>query len=549
MAVIRIKRGTGVPGSLALGELAFDTTDKKLFGGDGTSVYWVGGLIETSPADWTSATKLATQSAINTTFMPKGGGTFTGSVNHNTDARFTETGGGTDYVGFQAPSAVTTSIIWKLPGADGGANTFLKTDGAGNLTWATPAGGGSVAGSNTQIQYNSGGAFAASANFTFDGTDVTMAGDLNLNGADLKTTATGTATLFNTNATTLNIGGAATTVSLGASTGTTTVNNNLTVGGNLTVNGTTFTINSTVTTLDDPILTLGGDTAPVADDNKDRGIEYRWHNGSAAKVGFFGYDDSTGYFTFIPDATNTSEVFSGTAGTAQFAGVTGLNNLTGTTANDSGITITATHSDTNAVFSIVGGITGDGQATLTGVTLTIQGDSVNGGKLRLRESGSSPTQYGVLVPTTLSANRTYTLPDADGTVITTGNLTSITTVGTITTGTWSGTQIAANKGGTGQVTYTVGDVLYASGSTALSKLNASSTAGAVLASTGSGAAPEYKTISVTNGSATSGSGTLTLAIQNAAADGSTKGIAAFNSTSFSASSGVIDLATVDGGTF
>lgn len=92
---------------------------------------------------------------------------------------------------------------------------------------------------------------------------------------------------------------------------------NIIVGGNLTVNGTTTTVNSTTTTLDDPIITLGGDTAPASDDNKDRGVEFRWHNGSAAKVGFFGFDDSTGYMTFIPDATNTSEVFSGTQGDFQ----------------------------------------------------------------------------------------------------------------------------------------------------------------------------------------------------------------------------------------
>lgn len=89
----------------------------------------------------------------------------------------------------------------------------------------------------------------------------------------------------------------------------------LTVGGNLTVNGTTTTINSTVTTIDDPIITLGGDTAPTLDDNKDRGIEFRWHNGTTAKLGFFGFDDSTGKFTFMPDATNTNEVFSGSLGT------------------------------------------------------------------------------------------------------------------------------------------------------------------------------------------------------------------------------------------
>ena len=96
--------------------------------------------------------------------------------------------------------------------------------------------------------------------------------------------------------------------------GTVTIDDDLTVSGNLTVNGITTTVNSTTITIDDPIFTLGGDTAPASDDNKDRGIEFRWHNGSTAKVGFFGFDDSTGHLTFIPDATNSSEVFSGTQG-------------------------------------------------------------------------------------------------------------------------------------------------------------------------------------------------------------------------------------------
>jgi len=105
-----------------------------------------------------------------------------------------------------------------------------------------------------------------------------------------------------------------------------TIGNNLVVTGGLTVNGTTTTVNSTTTTVDDPIFTVGGDTAPGSDDNKDRGIEFRYHNGSAAKVGFFGFDDSTSKFTFIADATNTSEVFSGSAGNAVFGGLeaTGL---------------------------------------------------------------------------------------------------------------------------------------------------------------------------------------------------------------------------------
>ena len=99
------------------------------------------------------------------------------------------------------------------------------------------------------------------------------------------------------------------------------VTGSATIGGNLTVNGTTTTVNSTTVTIDDPIFTLGGDSAPESDDNKDRGIEFRWHNGSAAKAGFFGFDDSTGYFTFIPDSSNSSEVFSGTKGTVDVGGL------------------------------------------------------------------------------------------------------------------------------------------------------------------------------------------------------------------------------------
>ena len=95
---------------------------------------------------------------------------------------------------------------------------------------------------------------------------------------------------------------------------------NLTVGGNLTVNGTTTYVNSTVTNIVDPIITIGGaaDGQPSpSDDNKDRGIAFRWYTSGAAKTGFFGFDDSSGFFTFVPDATiSGGEVMSGTKGAA-----------------------------------------------------------------------------------------------------------------------------------------------------------------------------------------------------------------------------------------
>ena len=120
--------------------------------------------------------------------------------------------------------------------------------------------------------------------------------------------------------------------------GTVTVDDNLVVSGDLTVNGTTVTVNSTVTTVDDPVMTLGGDTAPASNDAKDRGVEFRWHDGTNAKVGFFGYDDSTGRFTFIPDATNTSEVFSGTAGVIDVSDVY----ISGTASTGTGGVVRAT---------------------------------------------------------------------------------------------------------------------------------------------------------------------------------------------------------------
>ena len=137
---------------------------------------------------------------------------------------------------------------------------------------------------------------------------------------------------------TLTVQGTANEVEVGESSGTLTVGlpNDVIITGNLTVNGTTNTINSTTMTVDDPIITLGGDTAPGSDDNKDRGVEYRWHDGSSARIGFFGMDDTDSKFAYIPQASNTSEVMSGTLGGAKFKNMT-LSDLT-----DNRITIAGT---------------------------------------------------------------------------------------------------------------------------------------------------------------------------------------------------------------
>lgn len=171
-----------------------------------------------------------------------------------------------------------------------------------------------------------------------------------------------------------------------------TIAGSLTVGENLIVSGSTVVVNSTVVTIDDPILTLGGDTAPPVDDNKDRGIEFRYHDGVNPQIGFFGYDDSTGKFAFLTAATNTSEVFSGTKAEVD-ANVDWSNilnkpdpvitlggDLSGNvTLTDLGSgTLTATvEKDFNLVFT--GDITGTGTVAnlnSASISLTIAADSV-----------------------------------------------------------------------------------------------------------------------------------------------------------------------------
>jgi hypothetical protein len=213
--------------------------------------------------------------------------------------------------------------------------------------------------------------------------------------------------------------------------GNVTVGGALTVTGNFVINGTTTTVNSTVTTLDDPIITLGGDTAPSVNDGKDRGVEYRWHNGSAAKLGFFGYDSSAGRFVFIPDAANSSEVFSGALGSIDVGSVYigGSEILTSTSLASSVVSSSLTS---------VG--------TLTSGTWQASTIAVAYGGTGATNASDARTNLGLVIGTDVQAYNSTLAAVAGGTY--TGD-DSITTVGTISSGTWSGTTIAVASGGTG----------------------------------------------------------------------------------------------------
>ena len=109
----------------------------------------------------TSGNNAATTSSTKLSFVPSTGvltaTTFSGSGASLTTLNASNLSSGTVGTARLGTGSATSS-------------TYLRGDG----TWASVS--VSAAGSNTQVQYNSSGAFAGSANFTFDGTNVLVAG-------------------------------------------------------------------------------------------------------------------------------------------------------------------------------------------------------------------------------------------------------------------------------------------------------------------------------------------------------------------------------------
>jgi len=137
---------------------------------------------------------------------------------------------------------------------------------------------------------------------------------------------------------------------------------NLTINGNLIVSGTTTTVNSTTVSIADPIFELGDGTS---DDNLDRGIKMKY-NSSGAKIAFMGFDDTDGKFMMIPDATDTSSVFSGTVGTLKA-------NLEGNVTGD--VTGNADTATALATARNIGGVSFDGTAAITPDEITVADES------------------------------------------------------------------------------------------------------------------------------------------------------------------------------
>jgi len=88
-----------------------------------------------------------------------------GAATQAGEIRFLEdTDNGANYIALRA-GTISSNVTLTLPTAAGSNGQFLKTDGSGNLSFATVS--TAAGGSNTQIQYNNSGAFAGDADLVW----------------------------------------------------------------------------------------------------------------------------------------------------------------------------------------------------------------------------------------------------------------------------------------------------------------------------------------------------------------------------------------------
>ena len=195
--------------------------------------------------------------------------------------------------------------------------------------------------------------------------------------------------------------------------------------------------------------------------------------------------------TVISSSTASTSFSSGALFVAGGVGIGGSLNIQGdlnvlgtfTTINSTTITV----ADKNIELGVVSSPT---DLTAQGGGITLRGVTDKSINWYSGVGWSSSESWNLASGNTYKINGTNVLSATSlGTGVTNSSLTAL---GTITTGVWSGTLITALYGGTGLVpSFTVGDILYANTSTTWGRLTANSNLGYVLTSAGSGATPTY----------------------------------------------------------
>jgi len=211
------------------------------------------------------------------------------------------------------------------------------------------------------------------------GNDLTVTTDLDVGSANFTVAgATGNTVIAGN----LNVNGSS--IALGNG-----LTDNVVISGNLTVQGTTTTVESTTVTLDDPVLALADNTTNAASDGLDRGVSFKWGNGSAVKTGFFGFDIQSQRFVFTKDEDlSSSENASAPWSDAEFGDVY----ATGADIGNIQIGITSD----NEIDTVSGNLTIDsaGGTTTIDDILVVSGATTITGRLNLSDGSGLTVDEG-----------------------------------------------------------------------------------------------------------------------------------------------------------
>ncbi len=345
--VIQIKRSsaTSAPSTLKLGELAYtfgtgtqgNNGDRLFIGeggvdgnGDANNVTVIGGQYFSDMLDHVAGTLTGSSALIADSNLAidqvivGNSATVGGTVKLNEG-----TNNGTNFIGLKAPNAVTTTTTFTLPDGDGSSGQFLKTDGSGNLDFATVNQFINLAGDSGTDTYNT------AETLTFAG------------GAGLVQTVTdNTVTVTATALTNSNLSGSAGISNANLANPTTTLGSST-----LTLGATTTDI-AGLTSLVVDSITINGSTMSTTASNTD--ITLSPHGTGTVKVPS-GYEDRAGFTTdSLANKAYVDQVAQG-LDTKPSTRVATTANLSATYSNGTaGVGATLTNSGTQAALTIDG---------------------------------------------------------------------------------------------------------------------------------------------------------------------------------------------------
>jgi len=345
--VIQIKRSSAAtaPSTLKLGEIAYtygagtqaNSGDRLFIGeggvdgnGDANNITVIGGQYFADMLDHVAGTLTGSSALIADANLAIDQVIVGNSLTTGGTVKLNEgTNNGTAFIGLKAPDAVTTSTTFVLPDGDGTTGQFLKTDGSGNLDFATVNQFIDLAGDTGTDTYNT------AETLTFAG------------GAGLTQTVTdNTVTVTATALTNSNLSGSAGITNANLATPTTTLGSST-----LTLGATTTDI-AGLTSLVVDSITINGATVSTTAGNTD--IVFSPHGTGTITVPA-GYEDRAGYTTnSLANKAYVDQVAQGLDAKPSARAAT-TTNLTATYSNGTaGVGATLTNSGTQAAFAVDG---------------------------------------------------------------------------------------------------------------------------------------------------------------------------------------------------